>query len=52
MGAVAQLRLRRSTAAAAIARPQTGPIVMMKGLMVSLAEFELRSKASNTATEP
>ena len=35
-----------------IASAQTGPIVMMKGRIVSLAEFELRSKAWKTSTLP
>jgi hypothetical protein len=42
----------RRTRVAAIATAQTGAIVMTNGRMVSLAEFELRSKASNTATVP
>jgi hypothetical protein len=45
-------RLRSKTIEAAMARAHTGPMVMTKGLIVSLAEFELRSKASNTITVP
>ena len=43
---------RRRTRAAAMATAQTGAIVMTNGRIVSLAEFELRSNASNTATVP
>lgn len=35
-----------------MATAQTGAIVITKGRMVSLAEFELRSKAWNTSTVP
>jgi len=35
-----------------MAKAHTGPIVMTSGLMVSLAEFELRSKAMKTRTVP
>ena len=35
-----------------MATAHTGPIVMMNGRIVSLAELELRSKASKTATVP
>jgi hypothetical protein len=35
-----------------MATAQTGAIVMTNGRIVSLAELELRSKASNTATLP
>ena len=40
------------TLAAAIATAQTGAIVITNGRIVSLAELEIRSKASNTATVP
>ena len=39
-------------AAAQIDSAQTGPIVITNGRIVSLAELELRSKASNTSTDP
>ena len=35
-----------------MASAQTGPIVMMNGRIVSLAECESRSKAMNTRTVP
>ena len=41
-----------TTVAAQMASAQTGPIVITKGRMVSLTEWELRSKASNTRTVP
>ena len=48
-----QLRSRwRSTRAAATATAHTGAIVIRKGRIVSLAEFELRSNAPNTRTVP
>ena len=43
---------RRSEAPDQIASAQTGPIVMTKGRIVSLAELELRSNAMNTSTVP
>lgn len=35
-----------------MARTQTGPMVRTNGRMVSLAELDVRSNASNTATVP
>src|SRR4029077_14884621 len=46
------LFLRSRTLAAAVASPQTGAIVMMNGLIVSLPECDTRSKAPKTATVP
>ena len=43
---------RRSDTPDQMASAHTGPIVMTKGRIVSLAEFELRSKARNTSTVP
>src|SRR5438105_3890770 len=45
-------RRPRRTEALATATTQTGAIVMTKGRRVSLAEFELRSKARKTSTVP
>src|SRR5258708_34303705 len=44
--------LRSTTVTAHIVSAQTGPMVMTKGRIVSLAELELRSKAWNTSTVP
>src|SRR5260370_1355038 len=44
--------LRTATGTAHIVSAQTGPMVMTKGRIVSLAELELRSKAWNTSTVP
>ncbi len=43
---------RRSETPDQIASAHTGPIVMMVGRIVSLAELELRSKARKTSTLP
>lgn len=44
--------MRSRTLAAAIATAHTGAMVITKGLIVSLAELELRSNASKTMTVP
>ena len=44
--------LLSTTVAAQMDSAQTGPIVITKGRMVSLAELELRSNASKTRTDP
>jgi hypothetical protein len=41
-----------SATADQIASTQTGPIVMTNGRIVSLAEWESRSKAAKTSTLP
>ena len=43
---------RSTTVTAHMVSAQTGPIVITKGRMVSLAELELRSNAWNTRTVP